>query len=139
MTRDREAFRECLDCLCFAARRAARAVTQHYDRFLRPTGLRATQFSLLALLAAAGPMPISRLARELGLERTTLSRNLRPLVAKHWITVTEEADRRVHSVEITAKGRAIAREALPLWRKAQGTAKKRLGELRLDALIAAAR
>ena len=134
-----DAFRECLDCLCFAARRAARAVTQHYDRHLRPAGLRATQFSLLALLAAAGPMPVSRLAREMGHERTTLSRNLRPLAAKRWITVTEEADRRVHSVEITAKGRALAREALPLWRKAQAAAQKRLGELRLDALIAAAR
>jgi DNA-binding MarR family transcriptional regulator len=139
MTDDLETFRECRNCLCFAARRAARAVTQHYDRQLRPTGLRVTQFSMLALLAAAGPMPINRLAREMGLERTTLSRNLQPLVAKRWITITEEDDRRVHSVEITGKGRAIVREALPLWRKAQASAKKRLGDLHLDALVAAAR
>jgi DNA-binding MarR family transcriptional regulator len=139
MTNDLKTFRECRDCLCFAARRAARAVTQHYDRQLRPTGLRVTQFSMLALLAAAGPMPINRLAREMGLERTTLSRNLRPLAAKRWITVTEEDDRRVHSIEITGKGRSVAREALPLWRKAQAAAKKRLGDLHLDALIAAAR
>ena len=139
MNDDLEAFRECRECLCFATRRAARAVTQHYERHLRPAGLRATQFSMLARLAQTGPMPINRLASQMGLERTTLTRNLRPLVAKRWIAVTEEADRRVHNVEITAKGRAAAREALPAWRKAQASAKRKLGELHLDAIIAAAR
>jgi DNA-binding MarR family transcriptional regulator len=139
MTEDTDGFRECRDCLCFAARRAARAVTRHYERHLRPTGLRATQFSVLARLAQTGPMPINRLAGQMGLERTTLSRNLRPLLAKRWIALSEEADRRVCSVEITAKGRAIAREALPAWRRAQASAKKKLGALHLEALAAAVR
>jgi DNA-binding MarR family transcriptional regulator len=138
MTDDLETFRECRECLCFAVRRVARAVTQHYERHLRPTGLRVTQFSVLARLAQTGPMPINRLASQMGLERTTLSRNLRPLVAKRWITLSEEADRRVHNVEITAKGRAVARAALPAWRQAQASAKKKLGALHLDALLAAA-
>jgi DNA-binding MarR family transcriptional regulator len=138
MTDEIEAFRECRACLCFAVRRAARAVTQHYERHLRPTGLRATQFSVLVRLAQTGPMPINRLASQMGLERTTLSRNLRPLLTKRWVTVSEEADRRVHSVEITAKGRAIARDALPAWRKAQAAAKKKLGPLHLEELVAAA-
>ncbi len=137
MPEDTDGFRECRDCLCFAVRRAARAVTQHYER--RPAGLRATQFSVLVRLAQTGPMPINRLASQMGLERTTLSRNLRPLVAKRWIAVSEEADRRVHSVAITAQGRAIAREALPAWRKAQASAKKKLGALHMEALAAALR
>jgi DNA-binding MarR family transcriptional regulator len=139
MADDAEIFRECRDCLCFAVRRAARAVTQHYERHLRPSGLRATQFTVLVWLAQTGPMPINRLASEMGLERTTLSRNLRPLLAKRWIAVSEEADRRVHSVAITAKGRAVAREALPAWRKAQASAKKKLGALHLERLAAAVR
>jgi DNA-binding MarR family transcriptional regulator len=139
MADDAEIFRECRDCLCFAVRRAARAVTQHYERHLRPTGLRATQFTVLVRLAQTGPMPINRLASEMGLERTTLSRNLRPLLAKRWIAVSEEADRRVHGVAITAKGRAVAREALPAWRKAQASARKKLGALHLEGLAAAVR
>jgi DNA-binding MarR family transcriptional regulator len=114
-------------------------VTQHFDRHLRPTGLRTTQFSVLVRLAQIGPMPINRLASQMGLERTTLSRNLRPLAAKRWITISEEADRRVHSVAVTVKGRAIARDALPAWRKAQASAKKKLGDLHLKALLAATR
>jgi DNA-binding MarR family transcriptional regulator len=139
MTSDTEIFLECRDCLCFAVRRAARAVTQHYERHLRATGLRATQFSVLVRLAQTGAIPINHLATQMGLERTTLSRNLRPLVAKRWIMISEEADRRVHRVEITAKGRAIARDALPAWRKAQSSAKKKLGALHLEPLLAAAR
>src|SRR5919199_1509329 len=93
-----EELRECGNCYCFGLRRAARIVTQHYDRHLRPAGLRATQFTILATLAQTGPMPLSRLARRLGLERTTLTRNLRPLEAKGWLTVNVEEDRRVHMV-----------------------------------------
>ena len=124
-------FRECHDCLCFALRRAARAVTQHYDRLLRPSGLRTTQFSLLALLAQAGPMPMTRLATRLGLERTTLTRNLGPLAAKGWVAVEEDEDRRVRNVRITPPGKAKAKAALPLWRKAQAgaAASVKLGEL----------
>lgn len=139
MADDLETFRECRGCLCAAVRRAARAVTQHYARHLRPTGLRGTQFSMLACLTQTGPLPINRLAAQMGVERTTLTRNLRPLLAKRWITISEEDDRRVRRVEITAKGRAVAREALPAWRKAQASVREKLGELQLDALLRAAR
>ena len=136
VARDARDFGACASCTCFALRRAARAVTQHYDRLLRPTGLRVTQFTLLAALTVAGPLPINRLARRLGLERTTLTRNLRPLEAKGWLAVTEDADRRVHTVEITARGRAMARTALPAWREAQATVGARLADMRLGALLA---
>jgi DNA-binding MarR family transcriptional regulator len=115
-------FHECRACHCYALRRAARLVTQHYDRILRPSGLRTTQFTLLVGLAQRGPIPLTRLAGMLGLERTSLTRNLKPLTAKGWVTVVPDADRRVHSVGITAEGKAKARAALPLWRQAQATA-----------------
>jgi DNA-binding MarR family transcriptional regulator len=115
-------FWECRVCHCYALRRAARLMTQHYDRLMRPAGLRTTQFTLLVTLAEAGPMPMTRLAVRLGLERTSLTRNLKPLAAKGWVVVAADADRRVHTVVITAAGRAKARAAMPQWRKAQAGA-----------------
>ena len=131
-------FRECRDCVCFGLRRAARVITQHYDRQLRPVGLRATQFTLLAMLVQAGPLPINRLAGLLGLERTTLTRNLRPLLAKGWLTVEDVKDRRVRTIKITAAGMAAASAALPHWRRAQSTAAAKVGDLRLREMLARA-
>lgn len=117
--------------MCFNLRRAARIMTRHYERYLRPVVLRATQFTLLAVLAQAGPMPVHRLATALGLERTTLTRNLRPLESQGWLTVEERDDRRVHMVEITEAGREVARGALPAWREAHARAGAVLAKLRL--------
>src|SRR5262245_37106023 len=110
---------ECLSCSCFAVRRAARAITQHYDRGLRPSGLRATQFTLLVVLALEGRKPLGQVANLLGTERTTLTRNLRPLVARGLIRVEPHPDRRIQLLEATPRGIAAARKALPLWREAQ--------------------
>jgi DNA-binding MarR family transcriptional regulator len=113
-------FSECGRCLCFAVRRAARAVTQRYDAHLRLSGLRATQFTLLVVLKNAGPQPQSRLAEILGMERTTLTRNLRPLLARGYVTYeVGEEDRRVRQIAITAAGTQVTARALPHWRKAQ--------------------
>ena len=131
-----DALRECSRCYCFGLRRAARIVTQYYDRHLRQAGLRVTQFTVLATLAQTGPMPLNRLARRLGLERTTLTRNLRPLEARGWVRIETEEDRRVHRVAITPAGEAAARDALPLWRKAQASAPALISELQLDELLA---
>ena len=111
--------RECLDCSCFAVRRAARVITQHYDRHLRPSGLRATQFTVLVVLSLAGPMPLGRLAEELGTERTTLTRNLRALISRGLVAGEAGEDRRVQLLRVTPKGIAAARAALPRWREAQ--------------------
>lgn len=125
--------RECASCTCFAVRRAARVITQHYDRHLRPTGLGATQFTLLTVLALAGPLPLSRAATRLGTERTTLTRNLRPLVARGLVTKEPGEDRRVQILAITPKGIAAARAALPRWREAQRSI---AGHVTASALLA---
>jgi len=131
-------FQECKGCLCFAARRVARGVTQHYDTQLRGSGLRATQFTLLTYLILAGSSPINAVADYLGVERTTLTRNLKPLLALGHIRVESGADRRVKLVSITAAGRAAAADALPQWRKAQKAMSRRLGPAALQELAAAA-
>lgn len=114
------AFFACRGCACAALRRASRAVTQHYERAFRKSGLRATQFSLLATLTQTGPMPLSGLAAQTGLERTTLTRNLQLLEAKGWVRVrASEQDGRVRRVELTPAGRSAAEKGLSAWRAAQ--------------------
>jgi DNA-binding MarR family transcriptional regulator len=116
-------FDECLACHCFAVRKAARAVTQHYDRALRKTGLRATQFNTLVVLAKAGPMPMAGLADFMGMDRTSLTRNLQPPARRNWIRVApSDDDRRVRMVSITPAGITALRKALPMWRDAQASA-----------------
>jgi DNA-binding MarR family transcriptional regulator len=130
-------FAECLTCSCFAARRAARTITQHYEQHLKPTGLTVTQFTLLVLLSLAGPQPLSRFAGQLGVERTTLTRNLRSLRARGWVTESATGDRRVRLLAITKRGIAAARVALPYWREAQKSLAHGLGAGAIKALAAA--
>jgi DNA-binding MarR family transcriptional regulator len=109
-------------CACSAARRRSRELTRFYEQAMRGSGLRAAQFTLLATLIQTGPIPATRLADFLGLERTTLTRNLRPLVRDGHVSVEQGADRRVHKVAVTAKGVVAASSAFPFWRKAQDAA-----------------
>jgi len=113
-------FNECLACSCFAVRKAGRAVTQHYDRALRKSGLRATQFNTLVVLTKAGPIAMASLADFLGMDRTSLTRNLQPPARKKWIRIAAgDDDRRMRMVSITPAGMAALRKALPAWREAQ--------------------
>ena len=128
-------FQECNACACFAVRRAARAITQVYDRQMRGAGLRASQFSVLVVLIQVGEaVPMGRLAALLGVERTTLTRNLRPLEARRYISIRTSDDQRVRSVAITERGREAAAAALPFWRKAQALVGKHVDSAALHAL-----
>lgn len=122
MAADEIDFAETRQCACSAARRRSRELTRFYEQAMRGSGLRGTQFTLLATLVQTGPLPTTRLADFLGLERTTLTRNLRPLVRDRLVQVDEGADRRIHKVAITPKGAEAARAAFPFWRKAQDAA-----------------
>lgn len=117
---DATAFADCRDCLCLASRSAARSITAAYDRHLRPHGVRTTQFGILSMLVLRGPTPITALATHLGMDRTTLTRNLSPLEREGWVQVKADgADARTRLVTLTARGGAVARDALPAWRRAQ--------------------
>ena len=107
-------------CVCFHLRRTARAVTQAYERALGPSGLLPTQYSLLTVLHRAGPRSLSSLADLMGMDRTTLTRNLKPLERDRLVSVgtdarSENADRRVRLVSITSAGDKIRERAHPLW------------------------
>ena len=129
-------FSECLDCSCFAARRAARTITQHYERHLKPSGLRVSQFTLLTMLTLGGPQPLSRLADRMAVERTTLTRTLAPLLARGLVSESATGDRRVRLLAITKRGTAAAVAALPRWREAQRSIADRLGGDVIRALAA---
>ena len=94
-------------CNCLALRQAARHVTQFYDQFLAPSGLRATQYSILARLQRKGPMTINALAAELVMDRTTLGRNILPLERDGLIAVGPgKSDRRSKELRLTGAGDA---------------------------------
>jgi DNA-binding MarR family transcriptional regulator len=130
-------FTECLACSCFAARRAARTITQHYERHLKPSGLRVNQFTVLSMLAIAGPQPLSRLADQMAVERTTLTRNLQALLDRGLVSESPTSDRRVRLLAITTRGTAAAAKALPRWREAQKSVARNLGTGAVRALASA--
>jgi DNA-binding MarR family transcriptional regulator len=131
--RSSPSFEACRSCACSALRRASRAVTQHYERHFRGSGLRATQFTVLATLAQTGPLSISGLSANLGLERTTLSRNLRLIENKGWVSAIAHSDQRVRTMALTSKGRKKAAAALPVWRRADASVERVLRRFGLQS------
>jgi DNA-binding MarR family transcriptional regulator len=108
------------DCNCLAVRQAARHITQFYDQFLAASGLRTTQFSILAKLRRLGPMTINALAADMVMDRTTLGRNIRPLERDGLIAVERgRRDRRSKTLRLTEAGAARFREAVKEWAQAQ--------------------
>ncbi|MES1153264.1 MAG: MarR family transcriptional regulator [Dongia sp.] len=124
-------------CLCHRARMAARAVTRGYDLALRETGLRATQLAVLAAIAARGALSIKALADDLGMDRTTLTRNLRPLEDLGYVAIGAEARHRSRTLALTESGDAALAAALPLWEQAQRAMQQRLGARRWPEIGAA--
>ncbi len=122
-------------CVCFNFRKAARAVTQLYDAALEPSGLRATQFSLLAALHLAGAVTISRLARGMVMDRTTLTRNLKPIEKQGFIEIVKGEDRRTRAVRLTPLGRDALALALPRWQRVQTDVTGTMGEGRWQRLM----
>jgi DNA-binding MarR family transcriptional regulator len=126
---------ECRNCLCLASRSAARGITAVYDRRLRPHGLRATQFTLLTMLMLRGATPVGALAKSLGMDRTTLTRNAALLAAKGWVAAEPHGgDARSHVLSVTAAGQALVRQALPAWRQAQASVANAFGRTGVVAL-----
>lgn len=127
---------DCPNCACFNLRKATRAVTQLYDDMLRPTGLRTTQFSLLVSTSLLGPISVTRLAEMGVIDRTTLTRNFKPLEKRGLIKVASGEDRRTRFVTLTDRGREALTKALPLWKKAQASVVRKLGQERWKSLQA---
>lgn len=117
---DKEHCREMsLSCVAFNLRRAARLVTQAYDDALRPSGLKVTQFSLLVAAYLQENLILNKLARVMGMDRTTLSRNLKLLEKKGLVNLEKGRDQREVRVFVTPEGYATLQAAAPLWHQAQ--------------------
>jgi len=115
-------------CLFQRTRTAARAVTRFYDDQLRTTGLRATQANVLATSAAKGELTISALSDELGMDRTTLTRNLRPLEQRKLVAISPEGRHRARLVRLSSTGVAALGAIAAQWEKAQSSLERSLGE-----------
>ncbi len=124
---------DAMGCTCLRMRRATRRLTQIYDHILQPSGLTVTQFGLLANLSAAvsGRSDVSSIgvvAERIGMDPTTLNRNLKPLKVRGLIKdLSDPSDGRVRIVQITEKGQRELSKALALWRQAHAKLEEALG------------
>ncbi len=125
------------ECMCLAVRQAARHVTQAYDQFLAPAGLRTTQFSILAKLKRKGPMSINALAADMVMDRTTLGRNILPLARDGLITIEPvPSDRRSKELHLTKLGEKRFAAACQGWITAQSRFESTFGSKRTSELRA---
>jgi len=122
-------------CACGNLRKAVRAVTHFYDEALRPVGLRATQVALLGACGMLEGVTMSRLAEFLVMDRTTLTRNLRPLEREGLIRIKAGKDQRERDVTITRQGVGSLAKVYPLWKKAQSRVATGLGQERMSRLL----
>lgn len=127
--------RDTINCTCFNIRKAARAVTQLFDEALKPSGLNATQFASLATIATTEPITITILSQVLVMDRTTLTRNLKPLQKNGWVKVTPGEDRRTKTVFLTRSGKKVLSRAMVHWKEIQSHVVKTLGKGNWEELL----
>lgn len=130
---------ETAGCLCLASRKAARTITRAFDRELRAHGIRATQFTLLAILELKGQQAMRDLAAIIAADRTTLSRNLGLLAEHGLVRIRPGEDARARIVTLTPKGRSTLTAAFGTWRKVQSSLTNTIGLQAADGLRRLAR
>jgi DNA-binding MarR family transcriptional regulator len=116
-----------VSCMGMQVRRATRVVSVHYDTWLKPAGLKGTQFTLLNAVFLRPHISIGRLSEQLLIDRTTLNRNLKPLERRGLIRSEPGEDLRMRSLVLTRKGEKTLHEAIPLWKAAQAGVEKLMG------------
>lgn len=123
------------NCVCFNIRRVSRLITQFFDAEVRRNGLRPTQTPILRALQAKSEWSMAELSEWLGMERTTLLRNLRPLQRDGLVRVKGGGRGSHVNLEITEKGRKALAKMLPSWRSAQDKVVATLGKGRWSMII----
>ena len=123
------------NCVCFNLRRVARVVTQFFDAEMRRHGIRPTQGSILVSLKAKDSWSMAELSDWLGMDRTTLVRNLQPLQRDGFVKAVGGGRGNRVELTITTKGRKQIEKLTPAWKSAQSTAVKTLGEKRWSAIL----
>ncbi|WP_417528706.1 MarR family winged helix-turn-helix transcriptional regulator [Marinomonas shanghaiensis] len=121
-------------CTNLKLRQLSRMVTRHYDYHVAECGLKNTQYALLSVVLQLGPIRPSDLAKEMQMDASTLTRNMKPLIAKEWLKMRAGSDARSRLVEITATGKAKRAEGEVLWQKAQRSLNEKFGIERVAVL-----
>jgi DNA-binding MarR family transcriptional regulator len=114
--------------MCGSFRRTSRALTQFYDHALRPSGLRATQFTILQVFSVAGEVSQGQLGEMLAMDSTTLTRTIEIMSRHGWIAERRGEDRRERWLSLSKAGEAQLNRALPAWNKVQSRLRRKLGE-----------
>lgn len=121
-------------CLATRVRQLSRIVTRVYDDAMRPLGITASQYTLLAQLAARDGITAVEIGHELDIEKSTLSRNLKRLLVLGHIVMDPPAGRRGRGLHLTPKGQVVIRDAYPVWQAAQDRAVAAMGPDSRDVL-----
>ena len=122
------AHRQPENCVCLNLRAATRSITQRYDQALASSGLLSTQYSMLNAIESHGVMGVAELASWMAMDVSTATKNLRPLLARGFITLKQSTlDGRRREIRTTEKGKRILGLALPLWNQEQDSALQKLG------------
>jgi len=119
-------------CICFNLRKAARAITQIYDHMFRKIGLTASQISILTSLQMIGSMSVSQLSQAMATDRTTITRNLKPLERDGLIKIKVGEDKRSRLVLITDKGNDLCEKAYHIFKEFQNKLCQKVGKERME-------
>ena len=122
-------------CCCFNMRKVSRAVTQFFDRYLEPLGIRSTQFTLLVELGSVSAKTLTEIAEGLVMDRTTLTRNLKPLEKQGLITSVPTSDKRAKAYTLTTSGKEILARTHPTWQQCQDRIVTFLGQERYGNIL----
>lgn len=131
----RDEIERCAECACFNLRKASRVITQLFDKAMKNEGVRGTQFSILAVLSALGEETITGLSKVLVMDRTTLTRNLKPMESTGLIRIARGSDLRSREVSLTDKGHRTFEKTFPHWKKTQDMVIEKLGKKRFHNLL----
>ena len=122
-------------CACFATRKAARSITQFYKNYMSDSLIGSSQRSLLMIAYLAEKIAITKMAEFAVMDRTTLTRNLKPLKEQGLININPGEDRRERIIIITVKGIKYLKATMSKWEKAQMDIEKKLGSKKFDEFI----
>jgi|SRR6516162_2061322 len=123
-------------CICTRVRQVSRVVTRFFDSSLAASGLRVTQFTVLVAICRSRGATFSGLANAIGMDRSTLPRNVQPLVRRGWITVQPAPDRRRRTLQLTKAGEKQLARTIPHWDRAQRRILRVVGRTKWDSLSA---
>ena len=128
-------FMPALPCMCGSFRRTSRALTQLYDRALRPLDLSPTQLTILQVLSRTGEVSQGLLGEMLAMDSTSLTRTLAIMVRQRWVTERRGEDRREHWLHLSSAGERQLKHALPLWEKVQSRLRRQIGDRAWNDLL----